>query len=175
MIFPTKQYDIIYADPPWAPNNRGIKGAACKQYPVMSIEEIKALPVASIAKPASFLFMWWLASMPQEALDLVKAWGFTIKNMTAISWLKQTTKGRDFFGMGFYTRANQEQCLIARRGRPKVIAHNVEQNVRAVNVKHSRKPLEARDKIVKLCGDLPRIELFAREKVEGWDCWGNEV
>lgn len=177
--FPTGKYNIIYADPPWSPANKGIgtngRGAACKQYNVMSIEDIAALPVTSIAADDSLLFMWWLASMPAEALALVKAWGFTVKNMTCFSWLKQTTTGRDFFGMGYYSRANQEQCLVARRGKSIVKKHNVEQNIRAVNVRHSQKPQEARDRIIEMCGDVPRIELFAREKADGWDAWGDQL
>jgi len=170
------KYDIIYADPPWSfQDKRLLRGGALKHYPTMKIADIKALFVPEIASDNSCLFMWWVASQPQEALDVVKAWGFKIKNMTCFSWLKQTTTGRDFFGMGYYSRANQEQCLVAIRGRPKILRHNIEQNVRAINVKHSKKPAEVRERIVQMCGDLPRIELFARQRVPGWDAWGNEV
>lgn len=180
MIFlPDKKYQIIYADPPWSFNNKNTGGSmtsgAASQYPVMRLNDICEMDVGGIADDNAFLFMWWVASQPQEALDVVKAWGFTLKNMTDISWVKKTITGKDHFGMGYYTRSNQEQCLVAIKGRPKVVSHSERQNVRAVNYGHSVKPSEARNKIVDLCGDLPRIELFARQRVPGWDAWGNDV
>ncbi len=77
--------------------------------------------------------------------------------------------------MGFWTRANTEDCLLATRGHPKRIDRSVRQLLISPRLKHSQKPPETRDRIVQLMGDIPRIELFARQKVEGWDCWGNEV
>ena len=141
----------------------------------MTVKQICELPVKQISADDSYLFMWWLASMPEEALAVVRAWGFELKTMTCFSWIKQTSTGKDHFGMGFYTRQAQEHCLIARRGKPMVIAHNVRQNIRAVTRKHSAKPPETRERILQLCGDLPRVELFAREVVDGWDSWGNEI
>ena len=181
--FPDKEYAVIYADPPWAPRNASIggsprnrgTGAAARQYPVMSVQDICALPVRDIAADDSLLYMWWLASMPREALAVAEAWGFSVKTMTCFSFLKATSTGRDHFGMGFYSRANQEQCLVARRGRSIVQAHNVEQNIREYYPGHSRKPDGAYDKIEAMCGDVPRIELFARRRRPGWDAWGNEI
>ena len=173
------KYNIIYADPPWKFRNTNtggsMKSGAANQYGTMSLEAIKRLPIASISEPDCFLFLWWVASMPLEAIEVVDAWGFQLKTMTAFSWIKKTKKWKDFFGMGFYTRQQQEHCLIAIKGRPKVLSHSVRQNVRERNVKHSRKPDTVRQCIVELCGDLPRIELFAREKVIGWDSWGDEI
>ena len=89
--FPKKKYSVIYADPPWAPDNKGVQGAASKKYNVMKIEDICNLPVKDIAADDSLLFMWWLASMPLEALKVVEAWGFKFKTMTCFSFLKETS------------------------------------------------------------------------------------
>ena len=80
-----------------------------------------------------------------------------------------------FYGLGFWTRGNAEICLLATRGHPKRQAANVHQFIIAPIQEHSRKPDEARDKIVALMGDVPRVELFARQSPPGWDVWGNEV
>jgi N6-adenosine-specific RNA methylase IME4 len=119
--------------------------------------------------------MWYVGYMPQEAIDLVTAWGFTIKNMNGFVWNKLTVKGKPFFGMGFRTRAGSESAIIAIKGKPKVNSHSI----RAVHdfpvSKHSKKPIEFRDLIVELFGDLPRLEMFARDSAEGWDVFGNEA
>jgi N6-adenosine-specific RNA methylase IME4 len=180
MKFPNKKYSVIYADPPWAPNNKSIGGSknnrgiggAAHQYSVMSVKDICELPVKNIAADDCLLFMWWLASMPKEAIAVVEAWGFKIKTMTCFSFLKQTSTGKDFFGMGFYSRANQEQCLVARKGKSLVINHGINQNIKEVYVGHSRKPDGAYEKIEAMCGGVPRIELFARRTRPGWDGWG---
>ena len=141
----------------------------------MSIEELCALPVAELAAPDSALFLW--ATFPQlpEALRLIRAWGFAYKTV-AFVWLKQNRKSPGwFYGLGFWTRANAEVCLLATRGHPKRCAANVHQFIISPVQEHSRKPEEARDKIMALMGDLPRVELFARQSPPGWDVWGNEV
>lgn len=81
------------------------------------------------------------------------------------------------FGVGYYTKSNAEICLLATRGKPhKLVKDNsISQVIMTPKTKHSRKPIECRERILQMLGDLPRIELFARQKVEGWDCWGNEV
>ncbi len=141
----------------------------------MSINELCALPVAELAAPDSALFMW--ATFPQlpEALRLIEAWGFTYKSV-AFVWLKKNRKADSwFYGLGFWTRGNAEICLLATRGHPKRQAANVHQFIISPIEAHSKKPDEARDKIVSLMGDLPRVELFARQTPPGWDVWGNEV
>lgn len=141
----------------------------------MSIDELCALPVAEIAAPDSALFMW--ATFPQlpEALRLIRAWGFNYKSV-AFVWLKKNKKADSwFYGLGFWTRGNAEICLLATRGHPKRQAANVHQFIISPIEAHSKKPDEARDKIVALMGDLPRVELFARQTPPGWDVWGNEV
>ena len=174
-----KKYNIIYADPPWAFSNKktggSMKSGAVSKYDVMTLEDIKNLPVESIADDDCVLFMWWVGSQPQEALDVVKEWGFTLKTMTGFNWVKLTKLEKMFFGMGFWTRAGSENCLIATKGKPKPENKGVRSVRKAITGKHSVKPAEFRGDIVTLCGDMPRIELFARNKISGWDSWGNEV
>ena len=141
----------------------------------MTIDELCALPVADLAARDSALFLW--ATFPQlpEALRLIKEWGFTYKSV-AFVWLKKNKKADSwFYGLGFWTRGNAEICLLATRGHPKRQAANIHQFIISPIEAHSKKPDEAREKIVALMGDLPRVELFARQTPPGWDVWGNEV
>ena len=168
-------YQIIYADPPWRYEQKRLQGAAEHHYPTMSIEEICNLPVSEIAAKDSLLFLW--ATFPQlpAALRVIRAWGFQYKTL-AFLWLKKNRKADSwFYGMGFWTRGNAEVCLLATRGHPKRKAANIHQFVISPVEQHSKKPDIVRDKIVALAGDLPRIELFARNTAPGWDVWGNEV
>ncbi len=174
------KYKIIYADPAWQFNNKNTGGSmisgASAVYSVMSVSDICKLPVSSICDDDCALFMWWVASQPEEALAVVKAWGFKLKTMTAFTWVKYTKTGKDAFGMGFYTRQGSENCLIATKGKPQIINHGVRNVVHAPLQEHSRKPAEVRNRIVQLIGDVPRIELFSREQdTPGWQIWGNEV
>jgi N6-adenosine-specific RNA methylase IME4 len=174
-----KKYNIIYADPPWQftsvkTGGKMNSGAAAK-YAVMSLDQLKALDVADLCEKDCVLVMWYVSSQPQEALDLVKAWGFTLKNMNAFIWRKLSTNLIPHFGMGYWTRAGAECALIAVRGKPKAECRSIRQ-VRDEPVgEHSEKPAIFRDDIVKLCGDLPRLEMFARVAAPGWDVFGNEV
>lgn len=173
-----KRFKIIYADPPWSfKNNKSgtLNGVADNHYKTMSIEEIKKLPIHKIAADDCVLIMWWVGSQPQEAIDLVEAWGFKIKNMNGFVWVKLTTRFLAFFGMGFWTRAGSESMIIATKGKPKPLNKNVRAVRHEVVGKHSEKPAIFRNDIVDLCGDLPRIELFARKKVKGWASWGDEI
>ena len=141
----------------------------------MSIEELCALPVSELAEKDSALFLW--ATFPQlpEALRLIRAWGFTYKTV-AFVWLKTNRKARTwFYGLGFWTRGNAEICLLATKGHPKRRSAGVHQVILSHIEEHSKKPDVTRDKIIELAGDLPRVELFARQKAPGWDVWGNEV
>lgn len=173
--FPDKKYSVIYADPPWRYADRGCNGNAEAHYPTMKIQEIEKLPVKDIAGKDCVLFLWTTYPMMQEAMDLIKAWGFKYKTI-GFQWVKQNRSGNGlFFGLGRWTRGNTEPCLIAVKGKPKRVDNAVSQLIVSPIGRHSAKPAEARDRIVKLMGDVPRIELFARERVEGWDAWGNEV
>ena len=141
----------------------------------MTIKDICELPISNISAKDSILFLW--ATFPQlpEALKVIKAWGFKYKSV-AFVWLKQNKKSPSwFYGLGFWTRGNAEVCLLATKGSPKRQSNKVHQFIISPIREHSRKPDEAREKIVELMGDVPRVELFAREKTEGWDVFGNEV
>jgi len=165
----------VYADPPWRYDNKGGQGVAENHYPTMSIEDICALPVAELAAKDSALFLWATFPMLPEALRVISAWGFKYKSV-AFVWLKQNRKAKSwFFGLGFWTRGNAEICLLATRGKPKRKDNTIHQFIISPIEQHSKKPDEARDKIVRLMGDLPRVELFARQATSGWDVWGNEV
>ena len=150
-----KKYSIVYADPPWRYSAKNVQGAAENHYPTMSIEELCALPVADLAAPDSALFLW--ATFPQlpEALRLIEAWGFTYKSV-AFVWLKKNKKADSwFYCLGFWTRGNAEICLLAIKGHPKRQAANIHQFIVSPIEAHSKKPDEARDKIISLMGDLP--------------------
>lgn len=179
-MFPGKKYNIIYADPPWSYRDKRDKhpricGGAAVHYPTMSLANIKALPVGDIAHHDCMLFLWATFPNLTEALEVISSWGFTYKTL-GFSWIKTNKKnGQPFFGIGHYTKSNCEVCLLAIKGKPKVESNFVSSVVVAPRQGHSQKPAIVREKIIELCGDLPRIELFARERVLGWDCWGNEV
>lgn len=179
MMFPNKKYNIIYADPAWKFNNKktggNMKSGAGQHYHVMTLEDMKALPVQDIAADDCVLIMWWVGAMPQEAIDLAHAWGFTLKNMNGFVWVKLTSRLLAFFGMGHWTRAGSESAIIATKGKPKAASKNIRAVRHEPVGRHSEKPAVFRDDIVELCGDLPRIELFSRHRVLGWDHWGNEV
>ena len=109
------------------------------------------------------------------AFDVITAWGFKYKTC-GFCWVKRTKTGKIHLGMGHYTRGNAELCLIGIKGKkPKFHSRSISQIVESEIRKHSQKPNEIRNKIVELCGDIPRIELFARDSVAGWDCWGLEA
>ena len=168
-------YSIIYADPPWRYDQKVMQGAADRHYPTMTMDELCALPVADLAARDSALFLWATFPKLPEALQLMKAWGFTYRSV-AFVWLKKNKKADSWFqGLGFWTRGNAEICLLATRGHPKRQAANIHQFIISPIEFHSKKPDEAREKIVALIGDLPRVELFARQTTPGWDVWGNEV
>ena len=140
----------------------------------MSIDELCALPVETLAEKDCLLFLW--ATFPQlpEALRLIRAWGFTFKTV-AFVWLKLNKKSPTwFYGLGYWTRGNAEICLLAKRGKPKRRSAGVHQFIISPVEEHSKKPDVTRDKIIELAGDLPRVELFARQKAPGWDVLGNE-
>ena len=144
-------------------------------YPVMEIEDIKKLPVQDISDDNCVLFLWVTPPHIKEGLDVIEAWGFQYKTF-AFTWVKQNKKQPTLFmGCGSWTRANSEICLLATKGKPKRVSASVKQVIISPREEHSKKPDETRERIIELVGDLPRIELFARQKVEGWDCWGNEV
>lgn len=173
-----KKYNIIYADPPWSYKVYSKKGSgrsAESHYPTMSLEDIQALPVKDLAATDCILFMWTTIPLLQDCFSVMNAWGFVYKTV-AFVWIKRNRKSDSlFWGMGYWTRANAEFCMLATKGHPKRKSADVHQVIISHIEEHSKKPAEARERILRLAGDLPRVELFAREKKDGWDVWGNEV
>ena len=183
MDFPNKKYSVIYADPPWSYRQHGTgpksRGNAEQHYHTMTTDELCALPVDQLAGEGAACFMW--ATFPQiaDALRVMRAWGFEYKTC-AFAWIKKNRKSNtNFWGMGAYTRANAEICLLGVKPEFKASAqiksHSVHQVIESPIQEHSAKPDETRHRIVELLGDVPRIELFARQRVPGWDAWGDEI
>lgn len=180
-IFNTqKKYNVIYADPPWAYRQKQInfqhydegkkyENDVTEHYPTMTLNELKALPINRLADNDCLLYMWATNPNLDIGIELGKAWGFEYKTV-AFVWDKQRTN------YGFYTLSQCELCLVFKKGRiPKRDVTNVRQFLSEKLGKHSAKPLEIQNRIDLMYGHLSRIELFARQQVDGWDCWGNEV
>ena len=173
----TKKYNIIYADPPWqvmAGSKQGRKNGDSEksldlQYPTMALEEIKQLPVKQIADKNCVLFLWTINKYLEQSYEVARAWGF--KPSTMLVWDK-TPKG---IGLGgTFTLAN-EYLLFSRRGTVKARQRVKGNHWHHPRERHSQKPEFFRTMIEETFGDLPRVELFARQPHEGWDVWGNEV
>lgn len=189
-----KKYQIIYADPPWSYYNDSnaktdcttIKGMRRPPYKVMSSENIAKLQVNKIADKNCILFIWTTDYHLNKCLEVIKAWGFEYKTIGFV-WAKKTKQGEPVCFMGAYTmKSGVELCLLATKGKDAhklVKRHNVRALVESQRQIHSKKPDEVRNRIVKLVGDIPRIELFARKEntlledssFKNWDLWGNEV
>jgi N6-adenosine-specific RNA methylase IME4 len=172
-----KRFQVIYADPPWefkVYSGKGKQRSAERHYDTESLDDIKALPVADLAADDCALFLWCVMPELPGALEVIKAWGFEYKT-AGFTWIKQNRNGEGlFWGMGYWTRANAELCLLATRGSPTRLNADVHQVVMAPVGEHSRKPDEVRKRIKRLIGG-PYLELFARQQVEGWHTWGNEI
>lgn len=175
---PTHAYGAIYVDPPWSyrdkrDGNDQNHGSASNVYPTMSAEDIKRLPVATLAAPDCMLFMWATFPNLPQGLETMAAWGFIYKTL-GFSWIKLYPKAlTPRFGIGHYTKSNCEVCLIGVRGRPPIASNAVSSVILSPLRKHSQKPDEARERIMQLTGDVKRIELFARGEHAGFDTWGN--
>ncbi len=169
------KYSIIYADPAWKYEFPHTRSEWSEDYPTMNTDTICALPIGELAASDCALFIWGIWTKLPDILEVIEAWGFEYKTV-AFVWIKQNPTGFGvFMGMGSYTRSNSEYCLLATRGNPKRTRADVLQVIHAPVLRHSQKPSDVREKIVSLMGDLPRVELFARKRVDGWDAWGNEV
>ena len=190
--FPNKKYSILYADPPWSykvwsEDKKQAQGCAKKHYNTMNVNDICNLPIQSISDPDCKLFLWATPPCLPESLQVIAAWGFEYKT-TVFAWVKTNKRQNQlsfvpddfidrFYGIGHWTASNIELCLGALKpnGRLNRQSKSISQIILAPRREHSRKPDEVRNKIVELCGDLPRIELFARQQAEGWTSWGNEL
>lgn len=174
------KFDVILADPPWAFVTRSPKGqsrAPEAHYNTMSLEELRALPVGNLAADNCALFLWscW-PSMIRDVPGVLESWGFEYRSC-AFVWVKQNRKGAGIFtGMGYYTRANTEPCLLAIRGRMPVSDHAVHQVIMAPVREHSRKPDNQYGLIERLYPGRRYIELFARNRGgPNWATWGNQA
>jgi len=178
-----KKYQIIYADPPWkyrsttSPNQIGKYKTqkARNNYQTMTFDEIYSLPIKEITDDNCALFLWTTFPLLIGCIKTFEKWGFIYKTV-AFNWTKlNKNNNRPYFGTGYYTKANSEVCLLGIKGKMKPISNFISSIILQPREEHSKKPTIARDNIVELFGDLPRIELFARQKTKGWDVWGNEV
>ena len=172
---PEGQYNIILADPPWSYNGNLPQRKPHPHYKTLETIEIANMPVKTIAGDNSCLFLWATFPKLPDALEVMNAWGFEYKTC-AFVWIKQNKSGDGlFWGMGGWTRANAEICLLGIRGEPKRENADVHQVIMSPIEEHSKKPDEIRNRIVSLCGNLPRVELFCRNPIVGWDSWGDEI
>ena len=190
---PRGHYGAVLADPPWrfrvwsgteVVQARGSKSTykpASVHYQTMTKEEIAALPVNDLCADDAVLFLWTSWPILLDALAIIEAWGFTYKTC-GFDWMKAHTQQIDIFrddadasmGMGYWTRANSEPCLLATRGKPKRINADVRQGIIAPRREHSRKPDGIHERIERLVAG-PYVELFARQRRPGWDAWGNQI
>ena len=180
-----EKYKVIYADPPWAyPESGSNAKVHNRHYPCQDLEWIKALPVGQISHSSALLFLWATCPRLKDAFDVIESWGFLYKTV-AFVWVKANKRVKggesdvlpfdDFMGGGAWTRSNAEICLLGTRGRPERQSRSVRQVIYSPVQRHSEKPGIVREKILALCGDVTRIELFARGHTDGWDVWGDEV
>ena len=168
------KYKIIYADPPWSYKDKlgtdlATMGGYDKYYKGMPLNNICQLPISKICDKDCILFLWATMPLLQDAFKVIDSWGFTYKTV-AFTWVKQNLKADTIFkGVGRWVQGNAELVFLATKGKPHRINKDVSQIVLEHRQGHSVKPKKVRDNIVHLMGDIPRIELFARQKTEGWD------
>jgi site-specific DNA-methyltransferase (adenine-specific) len=180
--FPDKKYKIIYADPAWKYNDKRTSITSDRPsryggitYDVMDIDELCKLPVKDIADENCILFIWVTMPLLQDCFKVIEAWHFEYRTCGFV-WVKTTSDDEFRSGLGNYTNANAELCLIAVKGNVLERQNkDVKQIIYAPITAHSSKPHEVYARIERLYGDVPRIELFSRHKREGWTAWGNQV
>ena len=175
LVRKTKKYEVIYADPPWQYKVWSGSGGAELHYKTMELSDIKSLPIKMLSAKDAALFLWVTMPTLDKAFEVIDSWGFVYKTAGFV-WVKKNKNASTYFyGQGYWTRANAELCLLATKGSPKRVSCDVQQIVSTRIKEHSKKPVVVRERIVQLLGDVPRIELFAREAVDGWDIFGNEI
>lgn len=181
---PRNHFGAILADPPWRFrmwNETNRHRSASEHYPLMTPEEVCALPVHNLAAPDCVLFLWICWPTLDDARKVISDWGFTYKTC-AFNWTKAHAGQIEMFrgdsavqvGMGYWTRANTEPCLLATRGNPKRLNADVRQGIIEPRREHSRKPDCVYSRIERLVSG-PYLELFARQERPGWTAWGNET
>ena len=171
------KYSIIYADPPWQYKSKEclarksiLNGKINSHYKTMDYEQLKNLPIKKISEKNCLLFLWVVSPMLDDCIDILKSWGFKYSTVGFI-WHKKKSNP------GSYTMSECELCLIGKKGKIPIPRgkRNIRQFLSKERTKHSEKPFEIRDRIYDMFPTQKKIELFARQQVEGWDCWGNEV
>ena len=172
MKFPDKKYGIIYIDPAWSYDENWGNGSAKHHYESMSMQELLDFPVQKIADDNCHLYLWYTNSFVREAHQLCEKWGFNYKQ--TLTWVKTYSNGKMVLGTGYYFRGCTEHILFATKGKLPRGDKTLRNLVIYPRGEHSEKPNIFRDLIIKQSGDLPRIELFARQKIPKWDCWGND-
>jgi N6-adenosine-specific RNA methylase IME4 len=183
---PRNHFGAILADPPWQFVNlwntpQGPNRGDAAHYCTMTLDEIAAMPVRDLAADDCVLFMWGIWILMPKLFPIIEAWGFTYKTC-AFDWMKADVRQADMFkdegdvqmGLGYWTRANTEPCLLATRGKPKRLNADVRQGIIAPRREHSRKPDGIHERIERLVAG-PYLELFARQRRPGWTVWGNQV
>lgn len=175
--FPDGPFGTILADPPWrfrTWNETNDAKSARRHYSLMTIEEICALPVKSVAAKDCALFLWATWPTIFQSEQVIKAWGFRYSGL-AWEWIKRNPEtGKYAFGTGYGTRKNLEPCLLAIRGAPKLQNRSVRDFLYSPRREHSRKPDEQYERI-EVMYPGPRLEMFGRQKRVGWETWGNQV
>lgn len=177
-----KKYNIIYADPPWKYGSKHYQSdgrdfvSLKKHYDSMTNDEIKNLKIKNICDKDCACFLWVTDSHLKEGIEVLESWGFKYKTI-AFVWIKKYATGKFCYNFAPYTLKSSEICLLGIKGSVGKFkkANNIKQLVIEERTKHSKKPDEVRLRIEKLFGNISRVELFAREKNEGWDSWGNEI
>jgi N6-adenosine-specific RNA methylase IME4 len=176
------KFSVILADPPWSFSvwSKSLQSGNGRlpdaHYPTQSVEMLCNLPVQEVTAKDCVLLLWVTCPTLPEALQVIKAWGFTFKTV-AFTWIKTNKDGSSRMGMGYWTRANAELCLLATRGKPKRIAKDVRQVIQSKLRRHSEKPLSQYERIERLLSG-PYLEIFGRPGLfhrEGWTVIGNEA
>jgi N6-adenosine-specific RNA methylase IME4 len=181
---PQGHYGAILCDPPWRFRvwsiETGSGRSASNHYKTMALDDIYALPVASLAKRNCALFLWVTWPLLKHGLETIERWGFTYKTC-AFAWMKADTRQMEMWDetapdmlTGYWTRANSEVCLLATRGRPRRLDAGIRQGIIEPRREHSRKPAIVHDRIERLVRG-PYLELFGRQPRDGWTVWGDEV
>jgi N6-adenosine-specific RNA methylase IME4 len=178
-------YGALYIDPPWkfhAWSHRGEGKGACQHYACMSLADVCSLPVAQLAADDAVLFMWVVQPLLREAMQVLDAWEFSYRTVAFYwvkmpkTWTPESGRVRPRLGLGYHTRSGAEQCWLAVRGKGyKRQAQGIEQVLHSPLRRHSQKPDEIARRIERLVGDVPRLEMFARVRRPGWDCFGDEL
>jgi N6-adenosine-specific RNA methylase IME4 len=176
----SKRYGAILVDPPWSFRTWSAKGtgrSAISHYDCLDFKVLAELPVGDLAADHCALFLWAIDPMLPTAFELIQAWRFQYKTV-GFYWVKLNKSAKspsDYFtGMGFWTRANPEPCLLATRGHPVRQSKSVRKLIVEERRQHSRKPRCTHERIEQLVNG-PYLEMFSRETKPGWDCWGDQV